>query len=127
MRPKSWLAVAAISVLATAPALAGDAGRWATDPPAIRAWFQQLKQPDDGISCCGSGDAYGVSYDVENGQVVATIVDQRGNPLPLGTKVVIPPNKVNKDPNPTGEAIAFLQGIKGERVIVWCFVPAGGV
>jgi hypothetical protein len=113
--------------LAMGPALARDTGQWANESPVIRAWFNSLMQPDVPESCCGSGDGYYADqYDVENGKVVATITDSRGNSLPVGTRVVIPPNKVNHDPNPTGHTIVFL-GAYGGPPTVYCFIPATGV
>ena len=43
-------------------------------------------------------------------------------PVPNGTIIDIPPNKINRDPNPTGRAVVFLSS----AMFVWCFVGISG-
>src|SRR6267143_3735056 len=46
-------------VVSSAAAAARDNGQWAANPPHIRQWFQQLRQPDHPrLSCCGEADAF---------------------------------------------------------------------
>jgi hypothetical protein len=109
------------------PAFARDTGQWTHESAQIRAWFQSLMQPDAPVSCCGSGDGYYAdAVSVQDGRIIATVTDSRGNSIPVGTKVVVPPNKINKDPNMTGHTIIFLGGI-ADAPIVYCFITATGV
>lgn len=93
--------------------------------PRFAEWFQSLRMPDrPEMSCCGNGDAYYVDdLDTVDGRVFATITDNRGNPLPVGTRVEIPASKMNRDANPTGRYIAFISPMQ----TVWCFISGSGV
>jgi hypothetical protein len=103
----------------------GPPERWAQADPELREWFSSLMQPDQpGTSCCGSADAYYVDQlEVEDGRVFATVTDNRGNPVPVGTRVEIPPHKMNRDANRTGRYIVFLS----PQATVFCFISATGV
>jgi hypothetical protein len=99
--------------------------------PEIRRWFQSLMQPDaPWMSCCGEADAYYAdTVIVEGDKVFAVITDERPDeplgrmPVPVGTKIEIPPNKLKFDKgNPTGHAIVFLT----RSLIVMCFVQGSG-
>lgn len=113
---------------------AREGGDWSNVDPETREWIKSLKRPDlyDGMtsSCCGEGDAYecdkGVSEFDGNGHVdnYCIITNTRGNPLPVGTKLLIPPNKIqNKQGNPTDHVIVFAS----ESGVVFCCIPNGGI
>ena len=126
---------------------ARDLGQWENTDPKVKLWYQTLKQPDSGISCCGEGDAYWadeqtVEDDGRGGKtVIAMITDDRDDvPLgriheTIGTRYVIPPNKITRvDGNPTGHVVLFLSyptyGGDGNQIRkrnVLCFVLNGGV
>src|SRR6476620_5640247 len=102
-----------IAVLSASPfARARDNGQWEGVDPKIRAWFNSLRQPDNpAVSCCGDADAYFADLmEVKDGRMLATITDSRGNPIPAGTVIEVPPQKVNKDANIVGRIIIFLGG-----------------
>ena len=117
-------------LLATTIVSAKDAGQWADVDPEVRAWIQSLKMPDQdplhADSCCGEADAYeaDIGEQTVDGQNYAIITGTRGNPLPIGTKLLIPPTKVqNKQGNPSGHVIVFAS----TGGVVYCFIPNGGV
>lgn len=111
---------------------ARDLGQWEGSDPAIRLWFESLRQPDNpGISCCGEADAYWADkIEVEGDKVFATITDTRPDaPLrrphvPPGTRIEIPPHKLKWDRgNPTGHTVIFL----APNLHVYCFVQGTGI
>ena len=116
-----------IGILAMIVMLASSAraASWDDAPPEVKSWFQSLKQPDrPEVSCCGTGDAYYVDdLDVVDGKVYATITDNRSNPLPVGTRLEIPPNKMNRDPNILGRYLVFAS----PGGMVYCFISGSGV
>jgi hypothetical protein len=132
-----WIAFAAAVVVAFYWAMSGmanarDLGQWENTNPAIGKWFRSLMQPDNpGIPCCGEADAYWADAALtENGQLVAVITDDRPDaPLrrhhvPVGTKIVVPPNKIKWDKgNPTGHIVIFLSNDN----YPFCYVQNGGV
>lgn len=93
-----------------------------------REWISNVQRPDyRGNSCCGEADAFEANaFEVsENGEYIAIITKEypgtpiddgeggtvQSNPLPYGTRIVIPQQKVNSailDGNPTGKGIVFL-------------------
>ena len=115
-----------------------DNGQWETTDPQLRAWFQELRMPDNPqVSCCGLADAYYADkvYTRADGKNVAVITDERpdeplGRPhVPVGTEIVIPDHKMKWDRgNPTGHNIIFLSNpnAQGGRD-VYCFIDGGGV
>lgn len=120
----SLVAMGIIILLSSAHAAVGD--RWASVDPELREWFQSLKQPDNPqVSCCGSGDAYYADeITVKTGnKVFVTITDNRGNPLPVGTELEIPPHKMNRDANRTGQYIVFAS----PNGTVYCFISGTGI
>jgi hypothetical protein len=136
----SWYAVEALKLAAMivaalvfwhlTPAWSRPGGDWSQVDPDVRAWFGSVHRPDyyDGksSSCCGEGDAYEADRGEvsDDGSIYAIVTDNRGNQLPVGTKLRIPPEKVqNKEGNPTGHVIVFAN----ESGDVFCFVPNGGV
>ena len=124
-------------LLASTLAHAHDNGQWEEIDPKVRAWYQELKQPDHPhMSCCGLADAYYADKVVtRDGKNYAIITDTRDDTLlgrphvPPGTEVEIPDHKMKWDRgNPTGHAFIFLSApaLDGRRD-VYCFVDGGGV
>lgn len=128
---------------AVEPAFADDISRRNTD------WYQSLMQPDNPyLSCCGEADAYfSDSYEINGDQYVAIITDDREDTrrdefgrtitrphIPLGTRVLIPNNKIKFDRgNPIGHGLVFIGhsnistgGVVGPNGVL-CFLPPGGV
>ena len=113
-------------------ARARDLGQWENADPKLRQWYNSLRQPDQpAVSCCGEVDAYWAdSYEVAGDKYVAIITDERPNeplrrkPIPVGTKFVIPLEKMNRDPNPTGHGVVFIRPWDDG---VLCFIAPGGV
>lgn len=109
---------------------ARDLGQWENTDPETRAWFKSLRMPDNPTSsCCGEADSYYCSeHATKEGQVYCIIDDDRDNealsrtPIKNGTVIAIPPEKLNKDSNPTGRAIVFLSS---NGSFVYCFISAG--
>lgn len=111
---------------------ARDAGQWENSNPAIREWYQGLKQPDaPSVSCCGEADAYFADdVHVRDGKTYVTITDDRddaplGRPhIEIGTEIEVPDAKLKWDRgNPTGHGVVFMS-YAGH---VFCFVQPGGV
>jgi hypothetical protein len=114
-----------VLLLLSPTASARDNGQWATQPAAVRQWFQTLMQPDNPVSsCCGEADAYEAdSFEVDGDQYVAIITNGKGG-IPEGSRIMVPNRKIKWDRgNPTGHGIIFI-GSFGE---VLCYVPPGGV
>lgn len=107
-----------------------DGGQWEATDPQIREWYKGLMQPDvPEASCCSEADGYFADdVRVKNGRVFARITDDRpdeprGRPhREVGEEFEIPPNKMNKDPNPTGHNVIFLS----RNGFVFCFVSGTG-
>ena len=90
-------------------------------------------------SCCGWADAYECIEDREpDGKLVCVITDTRPDtrtlpdgrvlnrkPIPVGTRVRIPPEKIRRPPipNPTDTAIVFVSRY-GD---VFCYEPTPGI
>jgi hypothetical protein len=113
-------------LLSTTTVSAKDNGQWADVDPEVRAWIQSLTVPNSSMSCCGEADAYEADLGEvgDDGRTYAVVTGTRGNPLPIGTKLLIPPEKVqNKQGNPSGHVIVFARA----DGYVYCFVPSGGV
>lgn len=101
-------------------------------PPELREWFQRQKQPDNPVvSCCGDYDAYiSDGFVEENGNLYAIITESK-NDIPIGTKVLIPPNKYPRDgidPNPSGHGIVFMSIFRDQAGVatpgaVYCWFP----
>lgn len=112
---------------ATTIVTAKEGGDRSNVDPEVREWIKSLKMPDSPeVSCCGESDAYeaDVGEQTADGQNYAIITGTRGNPLPVGTKLLIPPKKVqNKQGNPSGHVIVFAS----TSGVVYCFIPNGGM
>ena len=120
---RSILAVG-IAGLLLMPALARDNGQWEGADPAIREWFQSLRQPDHPrVSCCGEADAFEAdNFEVAGDHYVAVITDGKGV-IPNGTRVSVPNSKMKWDRgNPTGHGIIFI----GAGGMLYCYVAPGG-
>lgn len=110
---------------------ARDLGQWEAGDPAIREWYQRLMQPDvPTASCCSESDGYYADEThVRDGKVYARITDDRPDEprkrphREIGEEFEIPPNKMNKDPNPTGHNVIFLS----RSGYVFCFVSGTGI
>jgi len=119
-----------------------DLGQWGAinNDPAIREWYQNLRQPDQpAASCCGEADAYWADeIHVRNGKVYAVITDDRPDAprmrphVPIGTEIEVPAQKFkwgagDTDPtpqrNPSGHGVIFLS----RTWFVYCYVAPGGV
>lgn len=108
-----------------------DLGQWQDQDPALRAWYQELMQPDvPTASCCGEADAYFCDdYRLEAGRALCTITDDRPDAprhrphVDIGTVIDVPANKLKWDRgNPTGHGVVFLSSAG----YVFCYVQGGG-
>lgn len=117
----------ALLLMLTTAAFPRAGGDWSQVDPEVREWIKSLMMPDQpDVSCCGEADAYEADLgEVDNaGQTYAIITGTRGNPLPVGTKLLVPPNKIqNRQGNPTDHVIVFAS----TDGTVYCFVPNGSV
>ena len=92
-------------------------GSYAAPPdnadPALHSWFEQLKQPESGVSCCSIADCRPVEFRL--------VID--GYEALLDTRWVrVPNDKVLRGiSNPTGHAI-LCRPPSSEAIL--CFVPA---
>lgn len=99
----------AVVLLAVIPAVAPVIAR-ARPPenadPKLAPWFQALRQPDTGISCCSIADCRQTDYRTSGDHYEALIQDRW---------VSVPPEKVlSRTDNPTGRAVV-------------CWTPATGI
>jgi len=111
---RRWVAFAAArGLLPWLILLASPPSRAAPPPdadPALAPWFNSLKQPDSGISCCSIADCRPVDYRVVGNHYEAYI---EGQWLP------VPPEKVlTRADNPTGRAVVCWTRVNG----ILCFV-----
>lgn len=118
-------ATCAFSLAYCARSHAREGGDWSKIDPEVREWIKSLTRPDfPGYSCCGEGDAYEADLGEvgPDGTNYAIITNTRGNPLPVGTKLVIHPTKVqNRQGNPTDHVIVFAN----QHGDVFCYIPNG--
>jgi hypothetical protein len=132
-----WLCLA--GVILTGAVHARDFGQWETMDPEIRAWYQNLRQPDSpAASCCGEADAYfcGNLHTKTDylGHVhnFCTIDDDRDDAtlrrshIPNGTEIEVPNGKILHEGqgNPTGHGVLFISP-SGQNV--YCYAMPGGV
>lgn len=114
-----------------------DNHQMGVDDPEVRAWYRDLKQPDNPVySCCGEADAYWAdSFECESDKCFAIITDERED-LPLGrphikpgTKIQVPPHKYKSDGgNPTGHGVIFVNFDADTGTwTVLCYIVPGGV
>lgn len=96
-------------------------GRYAGSP--LSEWYNSLKAPDTGGSCCGEADAVEADEWLvhADGSVTATVTNGRGY-APDRMKVEVPAGKVLRgELNPTGHTILFLSRYGS----AWCLVIGG--
>lgn len=128
------LFVLLLMIIPSNPSFArNDDGQWDDVDPALKQWYENLKQPDaPTASCCGVADAYWCDH-------VHTKTDYLGNvtnwctiddprmimsrtPIPVGTEIQIPDEKMmdghKSQGNPTGHSIVFLS----TAMYVYCFI-----
>ncbi len=78
--------------------------------PAMAPWFNSLRQPGSGISCCSIADCRPVDY---------RVVDKHYEAYIEGEWRPVPPDKVlTRADNPTGRAIVCWTKLSG----IMCFV-----
>src|SRR5579875_510632 len=99
----------AVVLLALASSAAGARPPDNADP-GLGPWFQGLRQPDTGISCCSVADCRQTEYRASGGHYEALIQDRW---------VSVPPQKVlSQTENPTGRAVVCWTPSTG----IMCFV-----
>jgi hypothetical protein len=81
--------------------------------PELHGWFESLKQPGSGVSCCSIADCRPVDYKL----------DANGYEALVETRWVrVPDDKIlHGKPNPTGHGVLCRSPISGT---ILCFVPA---
>lgn len=78
--------------------------------PALAPWFQSLRQPGTGASCCSIADCRPTEYRTKDNHYEALIE---------GKWLVVPPEKVlQRTDNPTGRAVVCWTPQRG----IMCFV-----
>jgi len=78
--------------------------------PALAPWFNSLRQPGSGISCCSIADCRPAEY---------RVVDNHYEAFIEGEWRAVPPDKVlTRADNPTGRAIVCWTKLSG----IMCFV-----
>jgi hypothetical protein len=78
----------------------------------LAPWFQSLRQPGSGISCCSLADCRTTDYRTDGGSYEA-LID--------GRWLVVPEDKVlQRTDNPTGRAVVCWTPARG----IMCFVRA---
>jgi hypothetical protein len=111
--PRLSGAVLWFACLAALGAAASDAAPPENADPALHGWFESLKQPGSGVSCCSIADCRPVEYRLVAGGYEAF----------LDTKWVhVPDDKVLHGlSNPVARGIVCRSPISGT---ILCFVPA---
>lgn len=131
MKKSLWLLSLAVCAAAAGPAQSRDGWQnrvLVCDPSVIsdgarlavcQQWISTVRQPDTRISCCGDGDAYiAYNFETRDGKFYAIITGDYptnpgvSEPIRKGTKILIPPNKLNRAAedggNPSGHGVVFL-------------------
>jgi hypothetical protein len=81
--------------------------------PSMQGWFESLKQPGSGVSCCSIADCRPVDYKLDSSGYEALIEAKW---------VRIPDDKIlHGKPNPVGRGVLCRSPISGT---ILCFVPA---
>lgn len=102
-----------VTVLLSGPLAPSDAAPPENADPALRDWFQSLKQPGTSISCCSISDCRPVEY---------RLAKDGYDALVNGHWVRVPAGKVlHHTANPTAQGILCQQPFGGS---ILCFVPA---
>ena len=102
-----------LALAAAALANRSDAAPPADADPALHGWFESLKQPGSGVSCCSVADCRPAEYRLA----------PNGYEALLDAKWVrVPDDKIlHGTNNPTGHAILCRSPVSGS---ILCFVPA---
>lgn len=80
--------------------------------PALAPWFQGLRQPGTGVSCCSIADCRPTEYRIKSDHY-EVLIEERW--------LIVPPDKIlQRMDNPTGRAIVCWTPQLG----IMCFVPA---
>ena len=80
--------------------------------PALAPWFQSLRQPGTGTSCCSMADCRATDYRTD-GDSYEALIENRW--------VVVPQDKIlQRVDNPTGRAVVCWTPMRG----IMCFVRA---
>lgn len=105
----AW-ALAASALLLLAPAAPVHAAPPPDADPALAPWFQGLRGPDTGVSCCSVSDCRPVEART-NGDRYEVLIE--------GRWVAVPSEKVlRRTDNPTGRAVVCWTPMRG----IMCFV-----
>lgn len=100
---EAMLLVVPLSLLAVPSALARPPEG---ADPALKHWFEDLRQPGTGTPCCSVADCRSVEYRIRDGQYEVEI---------LGLWLPVPPERIlERGDNPTGHAVV-------------CWLPTAGV
>lgn len=100
-----FMLLLAAGALRAAPPETGDA--------SMHGWFESLKQPGSGVSCCSIADCRPVDYKMDSNGYEALIEAKW---------VRVPDEKIlHGKPNPTGRGVLCRSPISGT---ILCFVPA---
>jgi hypothetical protein len=103
----------ALALTAVVVARGGEAAPPENADPALHGWFESLKQPKTGISCCSTADCRPVQYRLAPDGYEA-LLDARW--------IRVPADRIlHQISNPTGRAILCRSPISGS---ILCFVPA---
>src|ERR1043165_8309371 len=109
-RLPTWLTV--LSLVTSLSPRIGEAEPPADADPALRPWFESLKQPRTGVSCCSISDCRPVQYRLTNGGYEA-LIDSGW--------VHVPQDKIlHHQANPLGRAVLCRSPASGT---IYCFVP----
>jgi len=109
-----WLTACVLIVVAARFASAPAAPPDGADPNSpVGKWFQSLKQPGSGASCCSIADCRPVDYRMGTGGYEAKLD---------GDWVHVPEERIlHGQTNPTARAIVCRSPVNGS---ILCFVPA---
>ena len=80
--------------------------------PALAPWFQSLKQPDTGVSCCSIADCRRTDSRVA-GDHYEVMIDGQWRAVPQSAVV-------EREDNPTGRAVVCYTPARG----IMCFIKA---
>ncbi len=107
---RGYLRAALMCLLAGGLPAPAHAAPPADADPSLGPWFNSLRQPDTGISCCSISDCRNADYRVTQGAYEAFIA---------GAWRRVPPEKVlSRSDNPTGRAVVCWSPSQG----VMCFL-----
>lgn len=107
--------IVVILTLISFPAHSRDDGRYANSP--LKLWFESLKQPQTGASCCSLSDCLRTEQEMA-GDHYRAMLDGRWVDIP--NEIVI-----TTEGNPLGEPLLCADRHSNGRL--YCFVPGGGM